>query len=746
MKEKIISVSIALVMVLSILSIAFVPTASSSIELPDYEAVDINSGLAGEVPLPSIEDWSSIDPSAGECSGGDTPPVGTTVYDWFLDAMSEGEAYTMTLRAVVGKAEVWVQDDLSFPEDDPRNEFPIDWTLSDEMIEYIAEETDSHIYPTDTEYFGVPLDRYGDDTIFEAMGWPEWTYDWIEVSDPVDPQRIIIKILNYRDDNYYDPTYPYYVAGFFSSGYDSYYDRNMMHIDCWQWWRRVGPEGYQWYPDHPELTVERPFLYDSVFAHEYQHLIHADYNPGDDTFMNEACSMFAEILCYGSYGIAWGHINSYLYTPDNSLNKWGDQGDINILADYGAAQLWATYLNDNYGEEFIGYFVQNGIGGVAGINAALEYFEYDKAFDDVYWEWTLANYLHSAEYSPYTYTTLDLNPATNPDVIPLNVHEVKSKYPSFYGSDFGPTITILGYDTGVIDLAPYSSDYILFTNLKGDAILYFDGGEASEVPYGWMMVDGEWYSDAVNLLNTQIVAEVHVGGSDPWLEIETYWDIEDYWDFGFVQISTDGGVTWNSLEDQEGYITYLHDPSAYWPMVENLPGLTVWSGGAYVTLTFDLSAYADMDVMLGFRYMTDWATLHEGWYISSVTVSGNVVPLESFERVPGYPSYFTVTIVNIEVNDEPAMKVKGIKVLDIDHMDETGQIFIEGEHDEHVLVIVSNPSDPTEFKFGVADYEINIKKMKHKGPRGRMIKSIGTLTMPRWKTELDGHQNWVEGY
>jgi len=716
MKEKIISVLIALLLVLSILGIAFVSTASSSVELQDYEAVDINSGLAGEVSLPSIEDWSSIDPSAGECSGGDTPPVGTTVYDWYLDAMSEGEAYTMTLRAVVGKAEVWVQDDLSFPEDDPRNEFPIDWTLSDEMIEYIAEETDSHIYPTDTEYFGVPLDRYGDDTIFEAMGWPEWTYDWIEVSDPVDPQRIIIKILNYRDDNYYDPTYPYYVAGFFSSGYDSYYDRNMMHIDCWQWWRRVGPEGYQWYPDHPELTVERPFLYDSTFAHEYQHLIHADYNPGDDTFMNEACSMFAEILCYGSYGIAWGHINSYLYTPDNSLNKWGDQGDINILADYGAAQLWATYLNDNYGEEFIGYFVQNGIVGVGGINAALEHFGYDKTFDDVYWEWNLANYLHSAKRSPYTYKTVDLNPETNPEVIPMNIHDVKIKGKgphTFYGSGFGSTMTILGHDTGVVDLAPYSSDYIMFDDWNDDAILYFDGGEASEVPYGWMMVDGEWYSDGANLLNTLIAGEVHVDAGDPELEITTYWDIEDYWDFGFVQVSTDGGLTWTSLENE--YTTYLHDPAAYSPIVANLPGLTSWSGfitlDGWVTMTFDLSDYADMDVMLGFRYMTDWATPYEGWYISSVKVSGTGIPLDSFEKLPGYPSYFTVTIVYLagDVDKPSSLRIKGIETLDIDHLDETGQILIPGKG-QNVLVIVSNPSDPTEFLYGVADYQITIEK------------------------------------
>jgi len=131
MKEKIISVSIVLILMLSILSITFVPTASSSIELPDYKGVHLENGLAGDTPLPTVEDWSNL-PDCGDPTG-DTPAIGTTVYDWFLDAMTEGEAYTMTLRAVYGKAEVWVQDNMSFPEGDSRNDNPINWEVTDEM-------------------------------------------------------------------------------------------------------------------------------------------------------------------------------------------------------------------------------------------------------------------------------------------------------------------------------------------------------------------------------------------------------------------------------------------------------------------------------------------------------------------------------------------------------------------------------------------------------------------------------------
>lgn len=618
------------------------PTVAAEVPLPDYMGVDINSGLARDAPLPTVEDWPEPPPCGTPT--GDTPPVGTTVYDWFLDAMTGGEAYTMTLRAVVGKAEVWVQDDMSFPDGDPRNDNPISWTVTDEMCEYIAEEFDSNIYPTDTTYFGVPPDRYGDDTIFEYLGWPEWTYDWIEVSDPVDPQRTIIKIMNYRDFGYYNPWYPYFVIGFFSSTYRNYYDRNMVHLDCWQWWRRLGPEGTQWYPDtHPELVVppDHQYDYDSTLAHEYQHLIHADYNPADPSFMNEGCSMYAEILC--GYGVSWGHINSFLYTPDNSLTEWGDQGDINILADYGSSALWAIYLSDHYGgAAFLSHFVQAGIPGIEGIDATLEYFGYKERFDDVYRDWRIANLIHTdfpGWRGKYNYVSIDLG---GPEAIPMFTHEISGlPVPPTKGTDFGNTLTDLGYDVGISKVGPYGSDYIVLNEWNKAGLIHFDGDDVTTVPWEWVWTGTSWYSGILNLMDNLMTGEAYVDPGDPTLVLTTYWDIEDYWDFGFVQVSTDGGETWVSLANE--YTTDVHDPDAHPDIVANLPGLTGWSVD-WITMSFDLTDYAGETVMIGFRYMTDWATVYEGWSISEASVSGEPLTLTPVIPEVG-PADFMVTLV-----------------------------------------------------------------------------------------------------
>jgi len=212
------------------------------------------------------------------------------------------------------------------------------------------------------------------------------------------------------------------------------------------------------------------------------------------------------------------------------------------------------------------------------------------------------------------------------------------------GSGFGTTFTILDYDTGMTDVGPYGTDYILLTDVpKWRSKLFFFSGDSFEEDeqYRWRMTDDGWDSGAEHLVDYLLYGEAYVDPGNPTLEMFTYWDIEDYWDFGFVQVSTDGGATWASLENE--YTTYDYDPSAKSDIVANLPGLTGWSGD-FMAITFDLTAYAGQTVMIGFRYMTDWATVYEGWYIDGVWVSGNAM-----ELTPVFPEWnWQVTLIGVK--------------------------------------------------------------------------------------------------
>jgi len=601
-----------------------VSAGTSTGDYYDYAPADWRTKQAGAADLPTLGAISyggSGSASATLESFESTPPIGTKAWDWLIEMESASGDGMLTLRAVSGNVEIWTADDLSFLPGDPRNDDPYNTMITDAMCQYLADEFNSVIYPSDTLYFGTPVDRYGNDTLFEYLSWPEKYWNWTATDNG---QRIMIKVYNIIDNNYFDPSYPSYVAGFFSPSYNYYYDRNIIHIDCWRWWQRLGDYGTQWFAEKPELYVTRPHVYESTTAHEFQHNIHDDLQPLDDLFINEGCSMYAELLC--GYGIDATYLNSYFATPDNSLTLWGDQGDINILADYGAAALFTVYLSDHYGgSALISYFMQQGIPGIAGINNALSAFGYSKTFDGVFHDWRLANLIRSDNFGLglYNYDSLDLNA---PGIIPIRTYSLSGSVLAMAGSQFNTTTTYYGDDTGISLIGPYGSDYIKLTDWNKIGRVSFAGSPYSV--YGWRYT-GYWYSGSgADLIDVSLTGTAYVDPSNPVLTFSTKYDIEEGWDFGFVQVSTDGGSTWTSLEN--AYTTYDADMDAHPTATENLPGLTGMSPGfpGWMSMTFDLSDYAGETVMVSFRYFTDWYTSYEGWYVNDVKVSGNFVALQ----------------------------------------------------------------------------------------------------------------------
>lgn len=715
MNKKRISLLILVALSFSSLPLALFVFAESAFVIPDYEPVDIESGLAGKITNPVFDPETSPQDYFWGVSGEgglamSTPPVGTTVYDWYVGAISGNP--DLTLRAFGDFVEVWVQNDLSFPEGDPRNDEPWTWLITDEMAQYLADEFDDTIYDTVAGYYGAPADRDGTGTIFEAMGWPSFTYDWIETTDPYNPQRVILKIINYRDDNYYDPTYPSYVAGFFSSTYTDYYNRNMVHLDCWAWWQRLGPEGTQWFPEtHPELVVNRPNLYESVLAHEFQHNIHRDYVPDPDTWINEACSLFAEPIC--GYELDAGQVEWFLATPDNSLTVWGDQGGINILADYGAAFLFALYITDHYGIDLMGQYVQNGINGVEGINNLLPE---GVTFEDVFHDWRIANLLQ-AEHGKYGYQLDELRELYNPDIElnfdelePLNIHEVSGKQTPWInaGDAFGETWTKgttsvpEGYATGNYDVGPFGTEYIYFPDLRGNHLFWFNGDDTAT--YGWTYDEywGEWWSGAENLADAIMITNPYTIQADDILHVPSWYDIEDYWDFGFVQFSTDGGETWTSMSNE--WTTMDHDPDAHADIVAQLPGITGNTEGGYRDLQFDLDDFITpgTEVIFGFRYMTDWNTLHPGWYIVEAYVGDTPLDL-----IPVYPeAEFLVTIVQMK-GLPCGYEYDIVRDMRLDDDTEFGLSFIHTMKWENIYVIISPLNED-----GWVDYNFKVSRIK----------------------------------
>ena len=586
------------------------------------------------------------------------------------------------LYAQSENGEVWVQNNRNWPASNPRDNNEQMVTI--EQAEYLLNEFETNIYAQEAAFYGTPGFQNGSNSILSNIycqpgvlstnGFPDSYCDWSDSNG-----RTAILVENVRDDNYYIPGYPVYIAGFYSSTLDAYFDRNIMTIDSYDWINRVGPNG------------NRPYLYESTFAHEYQHLIHADYVPGDDSFINEGFSMYAEYLC--GYGVDYGYVNAYFAQPYNSLTEWGDLGDINILGDYGEALLFTHYIENHY----TGYqttYMKNGIPGVAGIEQAVAdtmghkaHSQHQVTFDQLFNYFHIAN-LIQAKSGPFSYSSVDFSKAN-----PLSMESLFNNSAS-----------------GTMDT--YGTYYYLLDGLNGNYILSFKGDTYSDVvpDPGWTLgTDGIWFSGGGDLIDRSIVGSAFVDASNPVLSFYTNYDIEQGWDFGIVQVSTDSGATWTSLSNE---FTTSNNEGTTSEILAQLPGLT----GSYAgIMTFDLSAYVGQNIMLRFRYMTDWSTNWNGWYIdsNSVTISGAQVSLAQLLPPPPPTVDWDVTIV-AGIHSEKGDNFLNVDRMWINSVNQKGFSFLNFFNLKHVsnfYVVVITPR----MDAGSASFELNLDQYRIHG-------------------------------
>ncbi|GAA1255115.1 immune inhibitor A [Sphaerisporangium rubeum] len=138
-----------------------------------------------------------------------------------------------------------------------------------------------------------------------------------------------------------------------------------------------------------------------------------------------------------------------------------------------------------------------------------------------------------------------------------------------------------------------------------------------------------WYSG-----NDQDWADVRLtrsiavpSGTDVKFRFWTDYTIEADWDFGFVEVSTDGGATWKEqkvygadgtlVSTDDGYADPNHRLVDYG---NKKYGLTGDSGG-WQNYYVDLAPFAGQNITLRTRYATDAAAAERGWFLDDFSVT-----------------------------------------------------------------------------------------------------------------------------
>lgn len=147
-----------------------------------------------------------------------------------------------------------------------------------------------------------------------------------------------------------------YVAGFFfevdvdpGSGFQGVSNRrDMLYIDSYPgiWFNGT-------------RSIVEPL---ATLSHEFQHLIHWNYDPQEISFFNEGLSEYASYVCgYGLRSPA-----GYFGQPNVPLIGWSS-----TLEDYSRSALWTLYLSEQFGDTFVKNFTQNSSTGLTGFRNAL---------------------------------------------------------------------------------------------------------------------------------------------------------------------------------------------------------------------------------------------------------------------------------------------------------------------------------------------------------------------------------------
>ncbi len=337
--------------------------------------------------------------------------------------------------------------------------------------------------------------------------------------------------------------------------------------------------------------------YETVLAHEFQHMIHSAHDPNEEVWISEGLSEYAQEVA--GYPADLGFANAYAFQPNTQLNSWGGAAD-NNAPHYGASYLFVRYLVERFGPPIVQAIVDEPANGIEGLRRVLA--TYGASFEDLFADWLVAVTLDqpTAPAGDGRYGYAELDPLTPAPAATLSAFPVEAR-----------TATADNFTgrTYVLDGA-------------GDVTFLFDGATKTTVsPNAPPTGTRAWWANRSDMGEARLTRSFDLAqvdaGAPVTLSVRTAWNIEPDYDYGYVMASSDGEA-WSILPGQrttsrntagnnlgEGYTGVSNpDPSA----------------SGWVTETYDLAAFAGGPLQLRFSYVTDDAVTRTGWWIDDLRI------------------------------------------------------------------------------------------------------------------------------
>lgn len=330
--------------------------------------------------------------------------------------------------------------------------------------------------------------------------------------------------------------------------------------------------------------------FNRTVAHEFMHMIQFNVHRWQDSWVDEGS---AELAAQAVTGAASSAVHAFEAQPSTQLNAWASE-PVEAVPHYGAAYLFMRYVAEHFGGfQTIGTIIAEPARGIDSFERFFRSAQPPRHFEQVFADWVAANVLDDASLDAgrYGYQGIQLSPAIQP----------------------GPTIgaRIQG------EAHQFGATYYRITpprdarlELTGAPTIRLIGADPHGAPF-------EWWSNRGDSIDSRLTRVVDLRGrKTATLRYWIWYDIEQDFDYGYVEVSTDGGQSWRTLPTAH---TTRRDPNG-----QNYGnGYTGTSSGSHpdwVLETVDLSPFAGQQILLRFEYVTDDSYSADGMAIDQVEI------------------------------------------------------------------------------------------------------------------------------
>jgi hypothetical protein len=227
-----------------------------------------------------------------------------------------------------------------------------------------------------------------------------------------------------------------------------------------------------------------------------------------------------------------------------------------------------------------------------------------------------------------------------------------------------------------------------------------------------------WWSNRGDSSDTTLTRAFDLAGlSQATLKVWLWYDVEEDWDYAYIEVSTDGGQTWDILKGQ--YTTDTNPNGNSFGHAYTGKSGPVDEAPDWVEEEIDLTPYVGRKILLRFEYVTDDAVNHAGFCVDDIAIpelgyfhdadtsaelstgSNEQWVAEGFIRTDNIlRQWFLVQLIELG----PDVKVRRMELDEA----QTGRLVVEGlgrEVERAVLVVSGLAPVTTE----LASYEYSIK-------------------------------------